>query len=168
MARNVEIKARVDDPRALLELARRIAESGPVEIIQEDTFFHCSNGRLKLREFSPRDGQLIFYRRDDTSGPKESHYLISTTSDPDSLRKTLASALGISGRVRKRRLLFLVGSTRIHLDEVEGLGSFVELEVVLTDDQSVEDGEATIKKVMKKLALSEAHLLEGAYVDMMD
>ena len=94
MARNVEIEARIDDPRAFLKLANLVADGEPVEISQDDTFFHCPNGRLKLRELSPAEGQLIFYQRDDASGPKESRYLISTTSDPAILRNTLACALG--------------------------------------------------------------------------
>lgn len=168
MSRNVEIKARIDDPRAFLKLANLVADGEPVEIRQDDTFFHCPNGRLKLRELSPDEGQLIFYQRDDASGPKESRYLISTTSDPAILRNTLACALGVAGRVLKRRILFLVGSTRIHLDEVDGLGVFAELEVVLDDEQSVEDGEATAKNLMQRLGISETHLLSGAYVDMLN
>ena len=168
MARNVEIKARVVDYHAFLGRVKRIAESDPVEIMQDDTFFYCPNGRLKLREFSPEEGQLIFYQRNNTTGPKESRYFIAPISDPGSLRNTLSLALGISGRVRKRRLLFLTGNTRIHLDEVEGLGEFMELEVVLTDEQSIEDGEVMARNLMRELAVSEEHLLDGAYVDMLN
>jgi len=167
MARNVEIKARVDDPETLHALAQGLADEGPIELMQQDTFFNCPNGRLKLRELSPQHGQLIFYRRDDTRGPKESSYLISPTSDPRSLRDTLAAALGISGRVSKRRLLFLAGSTRIHLDQVDGLGAFLELEVALEDGQSVEDGKTIAHNLMKKLGIPENHLLDRAYVDML-
>ena len=63
----------------MLERINRLAVQGPVEIMQDDTFFHCPNGRLKLRELSSTDGQLIFYQRADKAGPKESHYFITTT-----------------------------------------------------------------------------------------
>jgi adenylate cyclase class IV len=70
MARSVEIKARIDSVESLLPLAIRIADRGPTEIFQDDTFFDCPNGRLKLRAFSATQGELIFYRRADVRGPK--------------------------------------------------------------------------------------------------
>jgi predicted adenylyl cyclase CyaB len=166
MARNVEIKARVDNPAVLLERARAISGTGPIEIIQDDTFFSCLHGRLKLRELSPSQGQLIFYQRPDSRCPKVSHYVISETSEPRSLRNLLAQSLGIIGRIRKRRLLFLAGSARIHFDEVEGLGHFMEIEIVLADGDSVEAGEATLRDLMARLGISEESLLAGAYMDM--
>ena len=166
MPRNVEIKARVEDPSALLARVSAIAERGPFEIRQDDTFFACPNGRLKLRELAPSEGQLIFYERADSAGPKVSTYFISPTSEPATLRHALASALGVTGRIRKRRLLFLTGPTRIHLDEVEGLGHFIELEVVLADDESVEAGERVAYGLMHQLGILPRSLLTGAYVDL--
>jgi len=167
LARNVEIKARIENLSALLERATAVSDSDPVEISQDDTFFSCANGRLKLRELSPSHGQLIFYQRADARGPKESNYFISNTSEPASLRQTLALSLGVSGRVRKRRRLFLVGNIRVHLDHVEGLGHFVELEVVLTEGESIEAGRVAAHNLMKQLGISEESLLDGAYVDML-
>lgn len=87
-------------------------------------------GRLKLRQFSPESGELIAYSRADVAGTKQSDYLIVPTSTPAELR-ALAAALGVRQTVIKTRVLLRVGQTRIHLDAVQGLGSFVELEVVL-------------------------------------
>src|SRR5205809_7539246 len=109
MARNIEIKARVDDFAALKAKAASIADLDPIEILQDDTFFRCDSGRLKLRSFPDGTGELIFYRRADEQGPKESFYLRSPTSAPDSLRESLTLACGVVGRVRKQRTLFLVG-----------------------------------------------------------
>ena len=167
MARNVEIKARVRDRRTLFARAQRIANSPPIEMMQDDTFFVCSNGRLKLRAFSVSEGELIFYRRDDSAAPRESQYIVTPTSCPLKLRETLASALGECGRVRKKRTLFHVGSTRIHIDEVEGLGDFMELEVVLSEDQTVVEGIATARRVMQQLGISEQDLVEQAYIDLL-
>src|SRR5512141_2933842 len=122
MARNIEIKARVADLDALIARAAAIADSGPVEIPQDDTFFRCANGRLKLREFENGHGELIFYRRSDAQGPKVSFYVLSPTASPDTLREALTLANGQEGRVVKHRTLFLVGRTRVHLDRVQGLG----------------------------------------------
>ncbi|HUJ11868.1 MAG TPA: class IV adenylate cyclase [Verrucomicrobiae bacterium] len=167
MPRNVEIKARVRDRSALLARAQKIGASRPVEIVQEDTFFACSTGRLKLRAFSESHGELIFYRRPDSTQPKESQYTICPTSCPSKLRELLASALGECGRVRKKRTLLLVGKTRIHIDEVEGLGDFAELEVVLSEKDTVDKGIAEARQLMRELGISEQDLVDKAYVDLL-
>src|SRR5512143_3063523 len=99
MPANIEIKARV---RELEDLKARAAALSytPVEIIpQVDTFFQAPQGRLKLRELAPNLGQLIYYERDDSTGPKQSNYFIAETADPVALKTTLAAALGIRGEV---------------------------------------------------------------------
>ena len=167
MARNVEIKARVADRAALVQRAEGIATEGPVEITQDDTFFRCETGRIKLRMFSEDRGELIYYRRADARGPKESFYVRSPTSSPGTLREALALAFGTSGRVRKQRTLYVAGRTRIHVDRVEGLGDFVELEVVLGEEESVDDGVREAHDVMAKLGIEASALVEGAYVDLL-
>jgi len=153
MARNIEIKARIASVEALVPRAAAIATEGPVEIVQDDTFFRCDNGRLKLRAFSASSGELIFYRRPDRQGPKESFYLRSPTTEPDTLRESLTLAYGASGRV--------------HLDRVEGLGDFLELEVVLGEDESSEAGVCEAHELMAALGVEPGQLIEGAYVDLL-
>ena len=168
MARNVEIKARVRDPERLRQRAEALSDTPPDVLLQEDTFFNTPQGRLKLRVLASGQGQLIAYQRPDCQGPKVSTYFISLTDDPESLKAVLSAALGVRGVVRKRRTLYLVGRTRVHLDEVEGLGAFMELEVVLAPGQSAEDGEAEAKQLMGDLGVSETDLVEGAYIDLLD
>ena len=167
MPRNVEIKARIRDLPQLRARAQSVADGGPFEIQQDDTFFVCHNGRLKLRIFSESQGELIFYKRDDAPDPKESQYVITPTSTPYDLRETLTLALGKCGRVRKKRTLFLAGKTRIHLDEVEGLGHFMELEVVLSDGETVAQGIKTAHHIMQQLGVSDQDLVDRAYVDLL-
>ncbi|XP_078138088.1 uncharacterized protein LOC144538095 [Centroberyx gerrardi] len=167
MPSNVEIKAKVSDATQFAEKAGRLSQSEGTIIRQHDTFFNCSQGRLKLRDFMDGSGQLIFYERPDSDGPKLSRYSISPTSDPPSLRAVLADALGVKGEVRKERRLFLVGQTRIHLDAVEGLGHYMELEVVMRPDQSVEEGQQVAQGLMEQLGVSEDSLVTGAYMDLL-
>jgi predicted adenylyl cyclase CyaB len=167
MHRNVEIKARIANINDLEDKVAGIADGEPTEIVQDDTFFKCANGRLKLRTFPEDRGELIFYKRADESGPKESYYLISKTSEPSTLREALNLAYGEIGRVQKRRLLYFVGRTRIHLDRVKGLGNFLELEVVLNDRESSEDGIEEAKTILCQLGVKDAQLVEGAYVDLL-
>jgi predicted adenylyl cyclase CyaB len=168
MPRNVEIKARVETLAGLAAKVAPIADEGPTEILQDDTFFKCDAGRLKLRRFANGTGELIFYRRANEQGPKESFYVRSPTSAPDSLREALALACGAAGRVRKHRTLFLVGRTRVHLDRVEGLGEFLELEVVLGDGEDVAAGVREAGRLMDMLGVEPWQLIEGAYVDLLE
>lgn len=167
MARNIEIKARVASLAAVESLAAALSGKEPVAIAQNDTFFACPDGRLKLRAFSDGTGELIFYRRADDTGPKESFYVISPTSSPDTLRDALGLAYGVIGRVRKQRLLFMAGRTRIHLDRVEGLGEFLELEVVLRDGESAEAGMAEARELLASLRIAPEQLVSGAYLDLL-
>jgi predicted adenylyl cyclase CyaB len=167
MARNVEIKARIERVEALLARAQALARGTPELIVQDDTFFPCPRGRLKLRDFGDGRGELIQYERADTHGPKTSTYLRSPTTSPDTLRDALARALGTLGRVRKQRWLLLAGRTRIHLDRVEGLGDFLELEVVLADGESEADGRAEADALMAQLGIDAARLEAGAYLDLL-
>ena len=167
MARNIEVKARIAGVEALEPRAAALADQGPFTIAQDDTFFRCPQGRLKLRAFSDSEGELIFYRRADLAGPKESFYLRTPTADPVGLRETLTLAWGQAGRVRKQRRLFLAGRTRIHLDRVESLGDFVELEVVLADGETAQAGEQEAIRLMAQLGIDSSQLIEHAYVDLL-
>jgi predicted adenylyl cyclase CyaB len=167
MPANVEIKARVGNPARLKALAEALAGTPGQHIVQEDTFFAVPRGRLKLRKFSSNSAELIYYEREDGPGPKESRYSISRTREPDSLKAVLQVSLGVRGVVRKTRTLYLVGQTRIHLDEVEGLGSFVELEVVMQPSQSHADGVQIARELMGKLNIQESELVEQAYIDLL-
>ncbi len=167
MARNVEIKARIENVGLVVPKVAGLATSGPIEIAQDDTFFNCVTGRLKLRAFSNDAGELIFYRRANQAGPKESFFIRSPTSSPETLRESLSLAYGQIGRIRKYRTLFLVGRTRVHLDRVEDLGHFLELEVMLEDGESSEVGVREASDLMERLGIQPTQLIEGAYLDLM-
>ena len=168
MASNIEIKARVDDFDALKARAESLSD-GPVKVIpQEDTFFNTEKGRLKLRVLAPDLGYLIYYERPDQDGPKRSDYHLAETRDPENLKTALSLALGVRGVVRKTRYLYMAGQTRIHLDEVEGLGHFMELEVVMREGQSDAEGQAIAEDLMRRLGVREEALIEGAYMDLLE
>ncbi len=168
MARNVEIKAWARDFARQEALARALGGGAAPHIIgQLDVFFRCPKGRLKLRHFAPDRGELIFYDRADAAGPALSRYLIAPTVAPIELECALSMAYGVAGRVRKTRRLYLVGPTRIHLDEVEGLGQFLELEVVLNEGQAAAEGEAVAAALAEALEIAPADRVEVAYVDLL-
>ena len=167
MPRNIEIKARIRSVEAVLPRALSLADGPAQTIAQDDTFFHVPHGRLKLRQFEDGSAELIHYHRPDQGEAKASDYVRVPTPDPAALREALARGLGLRGRVRKLRQLLLVGATRIHLDRVEGLGDFMELEVVLQDGQTDEAGVAIAESLMQALGLADAPRLAGAYLDLL-
>jgi adenylate cyclase class IV len=168
MKRNVEIKAKVASLAAVRRVVEGLADSGPMESEQEDTFFACPRGRLKLRRFiGCPQAELIYYERAESAGPKESRYIVHPTADPEGLREVLAAAFGVCGVVRKRRAVYLVGQTRVHLDQVEGLGEFVELEVVLRPEQNASEGVTIAHELMVSLGISPDQLIDRAYIDLL-
>jgi predicted adenylyl cyclase CyaB len=167
MPANIEIKARAEKFDELRERLS-VLSGAPAEILlQEDTFFPSPNGRLKLRVLQFGPAQLIHYNRPDQQGPKRSNYHVFETNAPESLKALLSESLGVRGVVRKERLLYIVGQTRVHLDNVLELGHFVELEVVLRPGQFDDEGQAIALELMAKLDIREEDLLEGAYIDLL-
>ena len=166
MARNIEIKARISDVDFCTTQARSLSGAEPDIIEQEDTFFNCQNGRLKLRILSSEHGELIFYNRANMAGPKMSEYHISRTNEPYQLLSVLKKSYGIHGEVKKTRILYTIGRTRVHIDQVSGLGSFLEFEVVLNDTDDVHEGEMEARELMKAFNIQSSDLISDAYVDL--
>jgi predicted adenylyl cyclase CyaB len=154
----------------LAALRKRVVEmsaTGPELLVQRDTFYKALQGRLKLREFGDGTAELIYYERPDKAGPKTSKYTRAQISDAASTREALELVLGTKAVVAKQREVFLAGTTRIHLDEVDGLGTFMELEVVLTEDETDSDGERIASVLMEQLDVRQEDLIEQAYVDLL-
>jgi predicted adenylyl cyclase CyaB len=167
VADNVEWKAHSRDPQQQRELAERLADGPPELLEQADTFFPTPHGRLKLRQLAVDRGELIYYERPDEAGPKQSTYVLAATDQPEALSAILTRALGVRGVVRKRRWLYRVGQTRIHFDEVEGLGTFLEVEVVLQPGQTISEGERIAEDIRRQLAVRDEDLVGSAYIDLL-
>ncbi len=170
MARNVEIKARVSHERLKsIEREARARSKTPVEQLeQNDTFYAVGSGRLKLRRFADGAAELIAYDRPDDQGPTLSSYVRCPCSDPDSLDEALSQTIGVRSRVKKSRRVLIVDQTRVHLDCVAGLGSFVELEVILREDQTLKEGQAIAHHLMHELRIKSDSLVRESYVDLIE
>lgn len=170
MASNIEIKARLLPKHAARLRAEALARSSlaPEVLHQTDTFYKASFGRLKLRELEDGSAELIAYERPDRCGPTRSSYVCSPCADPKSLHEALTRSVGIHGVVEKRRQVIHIGQTRLHLDEVVGLGIFLELEVVLRENQSPKEGEAIALELMKAFGVESESLIDVAYIDLLE
>lgn len=167
MPSNIEMKAALADRAAAEAIAIRLSNSGPEIIHQEDFFFRCDGARLKLRIFSPDRGELIRYERSNVAEARRSCYLIARTPGPKALLKILSATLGLNGIVKKTRTLYLIGQTRVHLDAVEGLGEFLEIEVVLRPEQSEEEGRNLASALLAEFEIEQRQIVAEAYIDLL-
>jgi adenylate cyclase len=165
--RNIEIKARLTDPAAAQEIAERLCGPPAAVLRQLDTYFPCVHGRLKLREVEDFAAELIWYDRPDDAEPKGSDYLIASVAAAATVRQALARALGIRVVVAKTRRLYLYQNVRIHLDDVDRAGSFLEFEAVLTDQIDDFAGQRQIDDLRREFGIDAADLLAGSYGDML-
>ena len=154
--RNVELKAHDADPEATLRRALELGASDEGVLRQRDTYFGRARGRLKLREQEPGGAQLIAYEREDTPEARESRYRIAPVEDAAAMREALDAALGTLVVVDKERRLLLWEGVRIHLDRVEGLGDFVELEGVAAPDSDLTREHELVERLRGELGLGEA------------
>src|SRR5215207_2870778 len=163
--RNVELKAHDPDPGRTL--ARALAAGARDEglLRQRDTYFHVTTGRLKLREEEPGGATLIAYQRPDEAAERISSYRLVPVPDPTALREALAAAAGVDVVVVKRRHLLLWETVRVHLDEVRGLGSFVELEAVAREGSDLTREHAQVARLREALEIRDAALRDGSYAD---
>jgi predicted adenylyl cyclase CyaB len=167
MPSNIEIKAALQDWDKAVAAAEKISDVPSRVIAQEDIFFSSAGARLKLRILASDRGELIRYERPDTPGMRCSRFLIAHTPDPQILLEILSRALSKSGVVKKTRTLYLVGQTRVHLDRVQDLGDFLELEVVLRAGQSEAEGESIAENLLSHFGIAAHELIAEAYVDLL-
>jgi homotetrameric cytidine deaminase len=164
--RNIEFKAHDPDPAATLARCQALGAQDHGEIEQVDTYFAAPAGRLKLRDEQPGDAHLIAYARTDAATARESRYRIAPVDDPAALREALGAALGVSVEVRKRRRLLLLEGVRIHLDHVEGIGDFVELEGVAGPDSDLSRERALVERLRVSLGVDDDAIVASGYADL--
>lgn len=165
---NVELKARDPDPAATAARCLALGAQDRGLLVQRDTYFAGRHGRLKLREQGEAGDELIAYRRPDAGEPTESTYVRAAVADAEALSEALDSALGTVVLVAKRRRLFIWENVRIHLDDVDGLGTFLELEAVVALDGSDRAGaRAKVAHLRHELAIEDGSLLAAGYSDLL-
>lgn len=165
--RNLERKCRCADLSIAAAALEYLGARSEGELEQTDVYFRVSNGRLKLRTTPGQPAVLIWYERPNEMNARWSRYYLVPISDPTTLRTALAAALGERGEVRKRRTLWLWHNVRIHLDEVAGLGTFVEFEAVMSASEDEGMAHARLAELAAVLGLTPAHDVAGSYADLL-
>jgi homotetrameric cytidine deaminase len=167
-ARNVELKAADPEPARTLARALAFGAEDRGELRQRDTYFAVPHGRLKLREEAPGGATLIGYERPDDPAERVSHYRLVPVPDAAGVRAALAAANGIRTTVVKRRRLLLWEGVRIHLDTVEGLGTFVELEAVAAPSSDLRAEYERVARLRAELGIADDALRPDSYADALD
>lgn len=162
---NIEIKARLRDREGVERTARKLGACVGMDH-QIDTYFRSPRGRLKLRESSPGGAQLVPYLRPDQSGPKRSDYLVVPVADPVLCKRLFSEILGVDIVVDKMRTIYLIENVRVHIDDVNGLGQFFELEAVYDDPQRERKERQKVRMLLKKFGIADDDLIEGSYREM--
>jgi adenylate cyclase class 2 len=156
-------KATDPDPSASLEVCSSLGAEDRGTIAQRDTYFEVARGGLKLREEQPGHPHLIQFERASEPQQRESRYRIIEVSDGAALCAALAAAIGIRGVVAKRRHLLLWQSVRIHLDEVEQLGTFIELEAVAPAASDLAHEHRLVAELRDALGITDERLVSLGY-----
>lgn len=164
---NVEFKARCNDADKVRKILKKYNADFKGEDHQIDTYFESKNGRLKLREGSI-ENNLIHYERDDQKGPKQSKVTLLTTQPKSALKEILTKAIGIKVVVDKKREIYFINNVKFHIDQVEGLGNFVEVEAIDIDGTLGNKKLAEqCNKYLKEFGIAEDQLISNSYSDML-
>ncbi len=164
---NVEIKARCADPDRIRNVLKSNSADYKGTDYQTDTYFNVPNGRLKLREGNI-ENSLIFYSRPNQTGPKEAEVCIYQPEAISSLKELLTTALHVLATVKKKREIYFIENVKFHIDEVENLGAFVEIEAIDTSGDTARDGlREQCEQYMRLFAIAEEDLIGCSYSDLL-
>lgn len=163
---NIEIKARCTDPTHIVHFLKENQADFRGEDHQIDTYFHTQSGRLKLREGNI-EHSLIYYERPDQKGPKAAE-IILIPQPPEEIKALLEKTNGIKVVVDKVRRIYFIDNVKFHIDTVQDLGAFVEIEAIDLD------GSIGREKLLKQcnyylqaFRIPEEDLLTASYSDML-
>ncbi len=164
---NVEIKALCKDPARIRAILGKKNAAFIGMDRQVDTYFNSASGRLKLRE-GTIENNLVWYRRPDQAGPKTSHCLLHRTGQDPHLKDILDRAMGVMVVVDKQREIYFIDNIKIHIDQVLGLGSYVEIEAQSEEgvlSEEILHGQCT--RLMEELGIPAGDLVKDSYSDLL-
>ncbi len=168
MCKQIDLKFRISDLAEMRQKLSALPVTGPTDLSFKEVFFHSKQGVLKLRILSETAGQLIYAYSHSATQQALTDYQLSLTDSPAVLQKILSETNGIKGCLTQKRRLYLYGRTRVHLDFVEGLGDFLELEVVLEQGENLLSGNNEVDYMMSRLGLTDKDLISGPYLELLE
>lgn len=165
---NVEFKARCENPGKIRSFLRDSSAQFVGLDEQTDTYFEVPNGRLKLRE-GKIENYLIFYKRGDEAGPKKSEVVLYKPSDIKKLKEILLKSLSAIVSVKKTREIFFIDNVKFHIDRVDNLGGFIEVEAISPDGKVPEETlQRQCNHYLKAFGINEEDLVASSYSDLLE
>jgi predicted adenylyl cyclase CyaB len=162
---NIEIKAHLNDPKSALFIADRLDVQSKDILHQSDTYFECIKGRVKLRETSGKEAELIYYDRDETDDIRRSDYEVYKIPRHSNFGAIWKKVMYIKNVVSKRRHLFVYQGNRIHIDEVDKLGWFIEFEVPVSSDKTQAD--RMMDNLLGIFHIQKKDIIKCSYLDLL-
>ena len=163
---NIELKARYPDRERAEQVCERLKASFVHVEVQTDTYFSMGAYRMKLRESSLGKHWMIWYSRPDDLQARKSSYRLLPVADPAEKRRIFGDTMGVKAEVEKARHLYVFGSTRIHIDYVEGLGDFIEFEYLVGEEAPEAKGHEVIADLRDEFDINDEDLIAGSYSDL--
>lgn len=167
MAENIEFKAKINNYSLMYQRVAQLTKVNPTVLLQQDIFYKAHFGRLKLRSIYNTEHELIFYLRPNKEGPKRSKYIRIRINNESLIDSILTKTLGQLVVVRKQRNLFLLDKIRFHLDRVDNLGAFLEIEYILSPMESRETALGTVNNLIQKLQIQKNMLVDHSYAELL-
>ncbi len=167
MKKNFEIKTKLSNPKSTKPLLKSLCLGNSAireKQLQEDIYYKVTQGRLKLRIINGRTGNLIHYFRNNKTGKRVSKYTISETNTPRELDSILSSLYGVKVKVKKYREITILDNVRIHIDNVIGLGNYLEIEIIF---KSIKDARKQMSGLIERLKLDEKNFIKESYSDLL-
>jgi predicted adenylyl cyclase CyaB len=166
--RNIEIKARYICDEKARRVCEEIGAACLGTVRQVDTYFRVPKGRLKLRELDAGTGELIAYVRPDQEGPRCSEFVVINVDCPPTVKEIFSALLGVETVVEKSRTIYILGNARINIDEVDGMGRFLEIEVLCGsgNDEAIETTTLRARELMEAFEITPMDLVPGSYREL--
>ncbi len=172
--KNLEWKAELRDPNLARLICQKIGATKVAKIRQTDTYYNITRGRLKKREAvavergigSPEPIEYIFYERPDQVGPKVSEY--SILSQEELHERFGQAALPVWLTVTKVRELYLIGSTRIHIDDVHDLGWHFEFEVLINSPEDADQAPSVADQLRSTFLPALGEPIRSSYSQLLE
>jgi adenylate cyclase class IV len=162
---NVEFKAEVRDMDLARGICRRAGATFIARLEQVDTYYRVASGRLKRRETRGEATEFIYYERANRTHPKLSHFAIYTEAQAEArFGSEMPPVLVVVSKVRE---LYMLGRVRVHLDRVEGLGTFLEFEALVSRENTIVDAHAALADLRSAFAPALGEALATSYSDML-
>ena len=165
MPQNLELKARISSMSKAIRIARNLRVNFRGTIWQRDIYFNIPHGRLKLRMNRSKSAELIYYSRPNKKGERYSDYCILPVLDANSMDAFCSKAFGRKVVVEKSRKLYLYKNARIHIDNVRGLGYFIEFEVLVLKGKN--QAESLMSTLIKHFGINYGEIISGSYEDLL-